>query len=248
MLRVFSTALFSFVLLGSACAQIAPSQTAPSQTAPTQPDKVPVQQKFVLRSGHVTMCQPGQGCTEEKIGGRKYLVMETDGFLLKVASGEDQKHGYADITITNETGSAQQLNPSSFRMEESEPKLHRLSYVDPNRQQAVAEREPKPAKAESSKGLPPPEYWTSEEHEEDKKVRKVVLVNPTVPVLRAGPIAPDATVSGRVYFERPRTSAGVTVFLALPGALFEFPCELVQPKVKKHHKNETAAGNPEAQS
>ena len=134
-------------------------------------------------------------------------------------------------------------------MEEAEPKLHRLFYVDPNRQPALIAREPKPMKSDIGKGLPPPSYWTSEEHEEDKKVRPVILENPSIPILRAGQIAPDGTISGRVYFERPRTTTGVSVVVALPGALFEFPCHLlIDAKPKKHHKGAYVIDNPEAQS
>ena len=236
MLRVLSAALFSWLLIAPACSQ------TPSQA-------VPQQDKIILRSGHVTMCQPGKGCEEETIGGRKYFVLEDDGFLLKVASGIDQKHGYADVRITNQTGTVQQVDPANFRMEEAEPRLHRLSYVDPNRQQPAAPAEARPAKSDSARGLPPPDYWTSEEHAQEKQLQPVTLVHLNIPMLHASAIAPGATIFGRVYFDRPRRTTGVSVLVALPGALFEFPCNLAaESKSSKHRKHQPVAEDPEGQS
>ncbi len=211
--------------------------------------------RVILRSGHVTMCELEKGCSEEVIADRKYLVIKSDGFVLKVASGEDQKHGFADVIITNETGTQQQVNPANFRMEESRPRLHRLFYLDPDRRQAAVEErpEPRPAKEQAPRGLPPPEYWTSPEHQQDKQERiakaLTLVPPPTVNMLHAGAIAPDGTVTGRVYFEKPRSSEGVSVLLALPGALFEFPCNLVpERKVKKHKNHDRSQPDEEARS
>jgi hypothetical protein len=215
-----------------------------SQAGPAEPS----QPKYILRSGSVTQCEPGKGCEEELLNGRKYLVMRTDGFILKVASGQDQHHGFADVTITNETGTAQLVNPANFRMEEAEPRLHRLFYIDPNRDLPTPQREPKAAKSELGKGLPSPEYWTSEEHLQEKRVKAVALVT-NEPLLRVQSIAPDQTVSGRVYFEHPRAPKGVSLLVALPGALFEFPCRLVnETKSKKHRKEELDAEASEPKS
>ena len=239
MLRTSFITLLASFLAASANAQTPGSQVQSSAS----------QEKIVFRSGHVTMCHVGKDCMEEIVAGRKYLVMKTDGFVLRVATGEDRKHGYADVSITNETGSPQQLNPANFRMEETEPRLHRLLYIDPNRLESASQPEFKPVKSDIGHGLPPPEYWTSDEHEQDKKLRSVSLVSSRVVMLRTGMIAPDTTVSGRIYFERPRTTQGVSVVLALPGALFEFPCHMeIERREKKHGMNQAAIEGLEAQS
>ena len=127
-----------------------------SQQATSNP---PAKDKVVLRSGQVTMCHIKKGCEEETMGGRRYLVMKSDGLLLKVTTGQDPKLGYADVTITNESGEEATVNPAEFRMELSEPKLKRLNYVDPSH---VATPEAAKAKdPELGHGLPPPSYWTS---------------------------------------------------------------------------------------
>ena len=208
------------------------------------PVAVPVTAATQLRSGHVTMCEIGKGCSEETVAGRTYLVMREDGFVVKVSTGTDAHRGFADVSITNGTTAPAQLNPANFRMEESVPRLHRLYYVDPNRPKAemVAERAPVEAPVKLGKGLPPPEYWTSDEHAEEKKVKAVKHPPAVVKTLHAGVLAPAATTSGRVFFEKPRKSAGVSLFVAMPGALFEFPCNfIVEPKPAKHHKGDPPA-------
>ncbi len=209
----------------SACSAVA--QTAPPQpTAAPKPEK----HKVFIRSGEVITCHPGEDCAEEVIDGHRYYVLNVDGYTVKASIDVAPHNSYADVTIVNGTPSKLKLIPAEFRIEIIKPQFQRLSYVDPKKPAAKA-------KETRSKGLPPPSYFTSEKHLKDKQ--KEAALAP-VPQLVAKTLAPDETVSGRVYFQHPGKATEMSLVLPISGALFEFPYTAAQARAPEANRSTPA--------
>lgn len=188
--------------------------------------------KVALRSGDVTVCRPGVGCDEQVIRGRHFFTMQSEGYLVTIASGADANRSFADVTITNQTGTTQTLHPADFRIEEEGARGGRLSYLDPNQSPPAQAKPPRERKVHD---LPAPSYWTSREHLLDRQREQAQNTGAAyTPALESTVLAPDATLSGRVYFERPHTPGSATVLVALPGALFGFPANLIPSGSRTH--------------
>ena len=127
--------------------------------------------------------------------------------------------------------------PEDFRIEVDDVKFKRLSYVDPaGRQHAHLER----VEEMEGHGLPAPEYWTSVEHKEAKEAR-LAAQSSKVKLLPQGPVANGASVSGRVYFERPKGTTDRSLILPFRGVILEFPFPRPEPKGRKKKDAETPA-------
>ncbi len=173
----------------------------------------------VLRSGEVTTCDVERDCRQEMTDGRRTFTMEVNGLVVRAALGQEQKVSYADLRIENKTAEVLEVLPEDFRIEVDEVRFKRLSYVDPaGKQHARLER----AEERPGHGLPPPAYWTSVEHKEAKEAR-LAAQGSKVTLLAQGPVPVGASVTGRVYFERPRGTTDRSLILPFRGAVLEFP-------------------------
>jgi hypothetical protein len=167
--------------------------------------------KSVLRSGDVVSCVIDKSCTEETIHGRRYLVLQTPEAAVKLSITPDSRYNHAFVTIENHASWQLKVNPAEFRIEVSEPKFKRLSWLDPH---AV-----KPYKFKSEP-LPKPSELGS----------GTTLQNPNfsghvagVPFLKATTLAPSASTSGEVFFETSKNMGGMSLYVPLGGITYEFP-------------------------
>ena len=178
-----------------------------------------VEKPVVLRSGEVISCHVDKGCTQEMLGGQRVLTMEVDGVRVRATLGQEQKVSFADLTITNQTAGALEVKPEDFRIEVDDATFNRLSYVDPKGGRH-AYLEPKAERV--GKGLPPPGYWTSVEHKEAKEAR-LAAEGSHVALLPMGSVAQGGSVTGRVYFERPKGTTDRSLILPFRSAILGFP-------------------------
>ncbi len=241
MRRLHAAMLLSFCV-GSGLAQEAAPKPNAKGTATAAESDAEFKKKIVIRSGEVVTCRVGKGCEEESINGRKFLAMETDGFVVKVALGFDRNFSHADVVIVNQTSSVVELLPADFRIEVGGAKGKRLSYVDPDKLETA---NAKPVKQEhASAGLPPPSYWTSANHARDKEVALARLTSRAV--LRRSKLEPREAAYGRVYFDRPGSMDQMSLVVPVSGVLFAFPYNT--PDSKDAKKNKKAAAEKDAGS
>ena len=193
--------------------------------------------KPALRSGEVIVCELGKGCTQEMVGGRRVLSFEVDGLTVKASLDQEKQRSFADLTISNGTEAKLEVNPNDFRVEVDDLKFKRLSYIDPEGHRHL---HPQPLEEESGHGLPPPEYWTSEEHQRYKETR-VEGDAGKVKLLDAGPLAAHATVAGRVYFERPPGTRDMSLILPFKGLILEFPFAKIDGTARKKGRKSAVA-------
>ena len=175
------------------------------------------------RSGQTILCRASLGCTEETIDGRRFYILETKNFEVKVAIDRDHKYNRADVTVTNHSGLDVHLTPADFRIEVLEPEFKRLSYIDPEKLKLPKVKPEKIAKAAAQPagemhGLalgaaaPAPSRAVMDE----KKSGPPALLASAV-------LTSTASTTGSVYFERSDKAKTMSLLLPIAGAIFEFP-------------------------
>ena len=200
---------------------------AGSLTALGQANKAPA--KMALRSGEVISCHVDKGCTQEMVNGQRVFTMDVDGLTVRATLGQEQRVSFADLTISNAMAGALDVKPEDFRIEVDDVKYKRLSYVDPaGGRHAFLE----PREEQVGHGLPPPDYWTSVEHKEAKEAR-LAAESSKVSLLPMGAVAAGGSVSGRVYFERPKGTTDRSLILPFQAAILEFPFPKMEKAAKK---------------
>jgi hypothetical protein len=165
--------------------------------------------KVVLRSGKLITCHPGEDCSEETIDGRLFYVMQTPQMVVKVAVEPDSKYSHITVYVENRGGFSIQLVPAAFRIEATQPKFKRFSYIEPKMLKLPQIKTPKP---ESTSARGSSFMGASHESEADRRT-----------FMYPSPLGPSGTTFGDVYFERADNSSTMSLLLPISGTVFEFP-------------------------
>jgi hypothetical protein len=174
----------------------------------------------VMRSGMSLICIPGAACATETIDGKTFSVMQSARFTVKVAIGPTLRYNHATVVIQNRSASSIHLTPSDFRIEATEPRYIRLSYIEPARLRL-------PKIKMTRRDGPPPSTLTAR--------RAGVLTASFLSGSNSGStytgpnflqtteIASAQSVRGEVYFQRKRGVGTMSLLLPVSGTIFEFP-------------------------
>jgi hypothetical protein len=188
---------------------------------------------------NVILCAPTSGCTTETIFGRKYQVLTTPRFTVKVALSHEGPYTRADISIANNSGYSLYLSPEDFRVEVLAKKPKVLLYVSPSDLKDVLPPTPLPTQQAASPAVPAPagEPSTTAEaapisiDESGLAAKNEAALQESVEIaaieknLSSAPLSPNEVTRGRVYFERDngKKAEHVNVVLPIAGLVFEFP-------------------------
>ncbi|SNS91767.1 hypothetical protein SAMN05421770_10367 [Granulicella rosea] len=196
----------SCITLFAVCNSVS-AQSVPAAPAPAKP-------KVAIRSGEVIPCRVNLGCTDRTgPDGHHTYILEADGYIVEADFQVDQRFSHADVTIVNNSPNKLQLIPAEFRIDVVQPKYRRLSYLDPKRVEKTSKTSKK------VKDLPPPSYFTSDKHTQDKQKEAAAI---PVPPLKPRALGPSERESGRVYFQHPGKATEMSLVLPISGELFEF--------------------------
>jgi hypothetical protein len=165
--------------------------------------------QVVVRSGSILSCHPGTDCTEETVDGRRFYVMQTPQMVVKVAIEPDAKYSHVTVALENRGGFDIRVAPSDFRIEMTDPKFKRLSYLEPEKLKL-----PRVKAAKVQKTAAPAASLMGAVRESESSAPKF---------LQSATLAPAATASGEVYFERAGGSGTMSLLLPIAGSIFEFP-------------------------
>jgi hypothetical protein len=106
---------------------------------------------------NVVLCASGSGCSNKKLFGRTYKVLETPRFTVMVSVSREGSYTRADVSITNNAGYPLNLSPDDFRLEVPGPKPRVLLYVAPADLKDIAPPPPVPtAETFIDPATPPP--------------------------------------------------------------------------------------------
>ena len=165
--------------------------------------------QVVVRSGNILTCHPGKDCTEETVDGRRFYVMQTPQMVVKVAVEPDAKYSHVTVTLENRGGFDIRVAPSDFRIEMTDPKFKRLSYIEPEKLKL-----PKVKAAKVEKTSAQGSSFMGASHASESGRPKF---------LESATVAPEGAASGEVYFERASGSGTMSLLLPIAGSIFEFP-------------------------
>ena len=166
-----------------------------------------------LRSGSFVTCELSRDCTQETVDGRRFYVIQTPQLVVKVAIDADPKYNHIAVQLHNRSSYDIRFSPSDFRIEETQPKFKRLSYIEPGklhlpRVKNARRSLPRPALGNTFMAEPPQESGSQ----------------PAGPVfLASSTLAPSGNASGEVFFERDKSNGGMTLLLPIAGLIYEFP-------------------------
>ena len=169
---------------------------------------------YVVRSGDILTCHLGKDCTEEIIDGRSFYVMQTDRLIVKVAVQPSPRYSHVSVAVENRAGFDIRFAPEDFRIEMTEPKFKRLSYIKPARLKLPKVKAPKTE-------APPARTMFASSFMGASHQDKVATVRPNF--LNSSTLAPAESASGEVFFERARNTAPMSLLLPIAGSIFEFP-------------------------
>jgi hypothetical protein len=188
---------------------------------------------------NIVLCAPTSGCTTETIFGRKYQVLITPRFTVKVALSRQGPYTRADVSIANNTGYSLNLSPEDFRVEVLTKKPRVLLYVPPSELKDILPS-PRPTQQAASPEIPAPaaqpttttaEASPANIDESDPAARKEAALQDAAEAAAAQKDLPSASLSpnevarGCVFFERDneKKAERVNVVLPIAGVVFEFP-------------------------
>jgi hypothetical protein len=164
-----------------------------------------------IRSGNFVSCTNSKSCSQETINGQRFYVIETPQLVVKVALNPDSKYNHFAIALENRSSYGIRVSPSDFRIEVTEPKFKRLSYIEPEKLRL-------PKVKIKNQPLPPPTLGNS-----------FVAASDPAPHQAGGPLfltestlAPAATASGEVFFERDGKPGSMSLLMPIAGMIYEF--------------------------
>ncbi len=167
----------------------------------------------VIRSGNFITCDVSKDCTQETIDGKRFYVIQAPQMTVKVAIDPDPKYSHIAVSLENRAPYEIHVTPSEFRIEVSEPKFKRLSYIEPEKlhlpKVKSAKSSPAPSKAAVTNSFAASAPSTSQ-------VGGPSFLTETV-------LAPSAATSGEVFFERANGGGASSVLLPIAGVIYEFP-------------------------
>jgi hypothetical protein len=187
---------------------------------------------------NVILCTPNAGCTTETIFGRKYQVLTTPRFTVKVALSREGPYTRADVSIANNTGYSLNLSPEDFRVEVLTKKPKVLLYVPPSElkdvlpQPAPTQTAISPALPASAAEPPPPaETLPANVDEAGLAAKREAALQEAAEMaaiqkdLPSTSLPPNEVTRGRVFFARDneKKAEHVNVVLPIAGVVFEFP-------------------------
>src|ERR1700738_2199898 len=98
-------------------------------------------------SDNIVTCGATTRCSNKKMFGRTYKVIDTARFTVMVSISNEGRYTRADVSIANHAGYSQNISPEDFRVEVVSPKAKVLEYVPPAELQNMAVLEPAAAPA-----------------------------------------------------------------------------------------------------
>jgi hypothetical protein len=173
----------------------------------------PAPSQFV-RSGDIFSCHPGKDCTEETIDGRTFYDMQTAKLIVKVAIQPDAKYSHIAVAVENRASFDIHVAPADFRIEITEPKFRRLSYIEPGKLKLPRLKAPRSVAPSAT--VPFASSFLGAAHVEPPAA-------PGPSFLASSTLAPAQSVSGEVYFERAKDPGTMSLLLPIAGSIFEFP-------------------------
>jgi hypothetical protein len=93
-------------------------------------------------SDNIVTCGATTRCSNKKMFGRTYKVIDTARFTVMVSISNEGRYTRADVSIANHAGYSQNISPEDFRVEVVSPKAKVLEYVPPAELQNMAALEP----------------------------------------------------------------------------------------------------------
>jgi hypothetical protein len=198
-------------------------------------------------SDNIVTCGATTRCSNKKMFGRTYKVIDTARFTVMVSISNEGQYTRADVSIANHAGYSQHISPEDFRVEVVSPKLEVLEYVPPAELKNMAKLEPAAAPARAvtasaaecvsvvvaaraarAEGTAAGKEVTSntdlyETAEKEAALKEAVEKEAAQKHLEAAAIPANDVVRGRVYFRRDPKAKQVNVVLPLSGQVFEFP-------------------------
>jgi hypothetical protein len=188
--------------------------SAPAQSQ--SPSQSPSQ---FVRSGDVLSCHLGKDCTVETIDGRSFYVMQTDKLVVKVAIQPDAKYSHIAVSVENRAPFDIHFAPADFRIEMTEPKFKRLSYIEPGQLKLPNVKAPPSATPKS--GPPAVSAPLASSFAGASHPAKATPAGPHF--LTSTTLAPAQIASGEVYFQRAHDSGAMSLLLPIAGSILEFP-------------------------